>query len=484
MLLNSFNFWIIFPFIFIVYWLVPSRYVSTKKWILIIVSYLLYMNFKPAYALILLGVTLITYICALILDNLKNKKKRKNLLWTGTILAILPLLVFKYYNFINVSIYQLMETMGLRFHLSGLNMVIPLGISFFTFQALGYLFDVYYFKIKVERNFTDYLLFCSFFPQTASGPISKASELLPQIKKNHPFNYNQAREGLQTLLWGMFLKVVVADRLGIYVDTVFGNYEHYSGLTCFVASVFYSFQIYGDFAGYSLMAIGISKILGYDLINNFNRPYLANNITDFWKRWHISLTRWLTPYIYIPLGGNRCTKLRQYWNIMITFIVSGIWHGANWNYIIWGVLHGFFQIIEKAFGLDPKGKLNNKIESKNFNIITSCIIKILRIIITFLLVNFAWIFFRMPTIESAWNVIVKILFNSSGLWEDVPYKPITITFFIIIIGHEIFEEFFPGKLPIYNNKCSAIRWASYLFLMAFIILYGVLDSTQFIYVSF
>lgn len=331
MLFNSFNFWIVFPFIFAVYWIIPVKYTSAKKWFLILASYLLYMNFKPAYALILLGITVVTYVVALYLESpitSAHIKRRRIIVWTGVVLAALPLIVFKYYNFINESIFSAMEAIGIRLNMPGLNWAVPVGISFFTFQALGYMLDVYFRKIRAERSFSDYLLFCSFFPQTASGPISKASELLPQIKAPNAFKYERVREGLHILLWGMFLKVVFADRLGLYVDTVYGNVEHYSGITCLVASIFYSFQIYGDFAGYSLMAIGIGKILGFDLVNNFNHPYLATSITDFWRRWHISLTRWLTSYIYIPLGGSRCTKIRQYWNIMVTFLVSGIWHGA------------------------------------------------------------------------------------------------------------------------------------------------------------
>lgn len=358
MLFNSFNFWIIFPFIFVIYWIIPIKYTSAKRWFLILASYLLYMNFNPAYALILLGITIVTYVAALYLESTfasANIKKRKIIVWTGVVLAALPLLVFKYYNFINDSIFSAMEVIGIKFNLPGLNWAVPVGISFFTFQALGYMLDVYFHKIRAERSFSDYLLFCSFFPQTASGPISKASELLPQIKSPSQFNYGKAREGLQILLWGMFLKVVFADRLGLYVDTVYDNVEYYSGVTCLVASIFYSFQIYGDFAGYSLMAIGIGKLIGFDLVNNFNHPYLATSITDFWRRWHISLTRWLTSYIYIPLGGSHCRKIRQYWNIMVTFLVSGIWHGANWTFIVWGLFMERSRLLRKFWNLTQRG---------------------------------------------------------------------------------------------------------------------------------
>lgn len=224
------------------------------------------------------------------LDIQSDAKRKKTLCWCFAALGLLPLLVFKYYNFLNDSLTGVLEAAGLHFALHGLNWAIPVGISFFTFQAVGYLLDVYHKRISAEKDFLDFALFVGFFPQVASGPISKASELLPQIKSTHTFRYEQCRDGLKLLLWGMFLKVVVADRLGIYVDTVYENYEHFSGMNCFIASVFYTIQIYGDFAGYSLMAVGIAKTMGFDLVNNFNRPYFATSITEFWKRWHISLT--------------------------------------------------------------------------------------------------------------------------------------------------------------------------------------------------
>ena len=228
---------------------------------------------------------------------------------------------------------------------------VPIGISFFSFQAYGYLADVYYRRTDCERNLRDYALFISFFPQIASGPISKAKDLLPQIKSLKTFDADKATQGLKLLLWGLFLKVVLADRLGLYVDSIYDNYTYQTGFSLFVASLCYSLQIYGDFAGYSLMAIGVAKVLGFDLINNFNRPYFATSITDFWHRWHISLSIWLRDYVYIPLGGSRCSKLRTYWNIFATFLVSGIWHGANWTFIIWGIIHGVAQIAEKALRL-------------------------------------------------------------------------------------------------------------------------------------
>ena len=312
----------------------------------------------------------------------------------------------------------------------------------------------------------------SFFPQVTSGPISTANELLPQIKATHKFDYEQGKQGLKFLLWGMFIKLVVADRLGLFVDTVYANYIHYNGATCFVASVFYTLQIYCDFAGYSLMAIGIARTLGFNLPDNFRRPYFAISITDFWKRWHITLTRWLTQHIYIPLGGNRCSKARNYWNIFVTFLVSGIWHGANWTFIVWGCMHGVLQIIEKALG-------RQKYEGNNG------FVKAIRILVTFLLVNFAWIFFRMPDITSAGIVIGKI-FTSVGTPDltglDIFSKLILFIGTAILVFKDVKDEFLPNKLTFLRK--GFFRWSIYIVLFAMILTLGVLDSGQFIYVNF
>lgn len=433
---------------------------------MIIISYILYLNWIPAYGIILLGITAITYISAIYIE--KRSSKKRIIIYTSVCLTLLPLFIFKYYNFINDSIEILLSSWKIEYDFKGFELIAPIGISFYTFQALGYLWDVYYKRIPAERNWWDYMLFISFFPQIASGPISKASDLLPQIKSNRKFNYVQCVEGLKNLLWGMFLKVVLADRLALYVDSVYSNYEFQSGISCFVASICYSFQIYGDFAGYSLMAIGVGKLLGFNLVNNFNRPYLATSVTDFWRRWHISLSTWLKDYIYIPLGGSRCSKLKNYWNIFITFLISGIWHGANWTFIVWGICHGLFQIFEKFFDLQK----NNKIPS--------CI----KIIFTFTLVNFAWIFFRMPNINSAFNIIIKI-FTDKNFDIFLPTKSNLLFMIVslsIVILKEIIEEFL--KIKLLNNKKLSIRWITYLILITMILLCGVFDSGQFIYINF
>lgn len=474
MLFNSFDFWVVFPFVFLLYWLIPSSALILRKWFLIVVSYLLYMNWKPAFALVLFYVTSITYIGGLVFRG-RAIKKRVYLITLFVILAIGPLMIYKYYNFLTEICNGILSYVHLQYEIRGLNWAIPMGISFFTFQSLGYMLDVCYGKIKAEKSFSNYLLFCSFFPQIVSGPISKASELLPQIKKAHTFCYKQGVSGLKILLWGMFLKCVMADRLGMYVDIVFSNYEHFSSCNCIIASCFYSFQIYGDFAGYSLMALGVGKMLGYNLVNNFKYPYLSDSITAFWRHWHISLTRWLTSYIYIPLGGNRCSKTKQNFNIMLTFLVSGLWHGANWTFIFWGFLHGFYQIVEKVMGIDPKGKYaNSRILIR---------IKLLRIFVVFILVTFAWIFFRMPNLSEAMGFLSNILFGKEA--QPILYKLSNTAklLSLITISIVVFEEY----LSLYRPKIAKYLRNNYLvYIVLFVMLLsvGVLDSGQFIYANF
>ena len=404
-------------------------------------------------------------------EDIKNevKKRRKWFAWLFALFGLLPLLIFKYYNFLNSSIYDGLAAIGLQFSLPGLNWAVPVGISFFTFQAVGYMLDVYHGRIKAEKNFTNYVLFVSFFPQIASGPISKADELLPQIKTIKTFDYSLAVSGLRFLLWGMFLKVAVADRAGIYVDTVFEAYDKFSGAGCAIASVLYSIQIYADFAGYSLMAVGIAKTLGFDLINNFKRPYFATSVSDFWKRWHISLTRWLTQQVYIPLGGSRCSKTRTYCNILVTFLVSGIWHGANWTFIFWGVLHGFCQIIEKFLGW-------NKKSYKGFT-------KFARIVLTFLVVTIAWTIFRSPSLSDAFGFIGRYFSLSGNVLAEESTLIYIIIGVIIVLVYEVIRELYPATYKKLRSK-QWVRWVTYLTIFSLIMLIGVFDGSSFIYVSF
>ena len=476
MLLNSFNFIALFPFIFLLYWLIPRGGGGYRRAaFLLLLSYVLYMCWAPAWALLLLVVTTVTYCGGLIFEGATDSPTRKRrCVAVFSVLAFLPLIFWKYYNFLSVNLEASLQFIGAPVGLPGLNWAVPIGISFFTFQAAGYMFDVYFGKIKAERNFLDYALFISFFPQIAAGPISRAGNLLPQLKNLPAFDYTRAVQGLKCMLWGVFLKTVLADRLGLVVDSVFDNYEFQSGSSCLLAAVLYSFQIYGDFAGYSLMAVGVAKLVGIDLINNFERPYLAASVTEFWRRWHISLSTWLRDYVYIPLGGNRCSKLRSYLNIMITFLVSGLWHGANWTFVVWGGIHGLFQIAEKAMGLQKCGR--------------GGVIKALRICLTFVLATFAWIFFRMPTIGDAWAVICKMIGERSVTGSlDFEGGRSTLVLIVLSLGvvivSELMQEYAP-KISPFSSRFQTVRWGAYTGALLMVLLFGVLDAGQFIYVNF
>ena len=495
MLFNSFKFWIVFALVFAAYWIIPARAHWLRKLYLVVVSYALYMNWQPSFALVLFFVTLVTYVGARVIgaidtrmaadksgggnsESLLLTRKRKWAGWVFALLSLMPLLIFKYYNFINGIVFAFLSRLGVHYDIPGLNWAIPVGISFFTFQALGYFFDVYRKREEPEKSFVDYLLFCSFFPQTASGPISKASELLPQIKSEKKFVFANGVQGLKWILWGIFLKCVFADSFGLYVDTVMNNYQFFSGYNCALAAILFTLQIYGDFAGYSFMAVGIAETLGFHLVNNFRRPYFAESITEFWRRWHISLTRWLTQHVYIPLGGSRCSKPRQYANIMATFLVSGLWHGANYTFLVWGGLHGIAQIGEKAAGLDPKGR-----HAKKKWLLRA---KPLRIIITFAVVTLAWIFFRMPTLTQAWEFIVRI-FTDHTL-QPLMYKAtntdklITFLAILIVFVAELRAEYLKEKTKWLESSWA--RWLIYISLFAMILSLGVLDAGSFIYVNF
>jgi len=424
---------------------------------------------------VLLWVTTVTYFAARLISRKRRNGvdvKHKFIFIFGLVLTLLPLGLFKYYNFLNSILVESLSDVGVVVGLPGINWILPLGLSFFTLQAVGYFTDVYLRRVEVEKNWWDYMLFVSFFPQIAAGPISKAKDLLPQIKAIRSFNYEQVVQGMKWLLWGMFMKVVMADRVGIYVDTIFNNYEEVSGISCFIGSLLYTFQIYGDFAGYSFMAVGVGKMLGFELINNFQRPYLSQSITEFWHRWHISLSIWLKDYIYIPLGGSRCSKVRNYFNIFVTFLVSGIWHGANWTFVIWGMLHGMFQIIEKVLGLHKSNSIG--------------ITKIIRIFVTFILVNFVWVFFRMPTLENATNIICRMFTNRE--LSIVEITPSMVMFIIISLGivfiKDLLDEFSNSNYRLFHIPNLFVRWSVYIILLFIILTCGVFDASQFIYVNF
>lgn len=338
MLFNSLNFIIFFVAVVVIYYLLPKN--SWRKVFLLGASYYFYACFNFAMLSILLLETAVAYgygrLSTMTLRQGSGQAPSKTFLAGTIILLLLPLLCFKYLNFLMGTVGDVLALSGALVEMPSFELLLPIGISFYTFMAVGYVVDVYKGKIEAEKNLLDFALFVGFFPQIASGPIGRAGQLIPQLKAKHPLLYANITAGAKMMLWGFFMKLVVGDRAGIYVDTVFGNYAHYNGTSLLLATFMYTIQIYCDFAGYSLIAIGCAKMMGIELMENFRRPYFATSVADFWRKWHISLSTWFRDYVYFPCGGSRCSTLKTYRNLMITFLVSGLWHGAAYNFILWG----------------------------------------------------------------------------------------------------------------------------------------------------
>ena len=478
MLFTSFNFIIFFPAVISIYYLLPKKI----RWeFLLLASYYFYININPAYALLLIGVTVTTYFFTNLFGKTESEKLRKWLFIADIIITLAPLFFFKYYNFINQSIFDLLNYWGLKWPLPNIGLLLPIGISFYTFMALGYSIDVYNEDIKAEKNFGIVALFLSFFPIVLSGPIERSKNMFHQFKGKLEFNYQRTVKGLQLILWGYFMKLVVAERVAIYVSTIFGNYEFHSGISLLFATLLYPFQIYGDLGGYSLIAIGCANVLGVDIIANFRRPFLATSMSDFWRRWHMSLITWMTDYIYTPISFS----LRKYkvWGIvfalMLTFLISGIWHGAALIYIIWGTFQGILLSIE-AVTNRRKATLEKKFDlrKKAWYIAFSCIL-------TYFLFSFSLLIAgAVDSIPDALNVIERIFTNKQSLFVN------RTTLFYMFIGigllflSELRDEFFPDKFKLFQNKNLYVRWGAYFSILFLILLIGVFNGGQFIYFKF
>ncbi len=471
MLFNSLQFLIFFPLVCIVYFILRSN--KSRIPFLLIASYYFYMNWNPAYAILILTSTLLTYLCGIFVEiNNSEKHKKKLFLTISLIINFSILFIFKYFNFINESVFSIMEYVGIRWSVPNLDVLLPVGISFYTFQAVGYSIDVYRGTIKAEKNFITYALFVSFFPQLVAGPIERAKNLLPQFYEEHKFDYNNVVEGLKLMLWGFFMKICVADTLCEYVNAVFNNVEHHNGASLILATIFFTFQIYCDFGGYSNIAIGAARVMGFRLMENFHYPYFSLNIKEFWRRWHISLSSWFMDYVYIPLGGNRVKYPRHLLNLMITFIVSGIWHGANWTFVLWGALHGCYQVIGNIF--------RKYIYTPKY---TTVISKVFSTLLCFVLVAFAWIFFRANNVNDAFLIIEKIFTQQGQVFVDVPSFVYGFAGLFILIIKD-FKDNFNIDIHFMHSKYAVIRYISVVALITYIILFGTFSSGQFIYFQF
>ncbi|MCQ2525044.1 MAG: MBOAT family protein [Lachnospiraceae bacterium] len=408
---NSVDFMIFFPVVLAFYFVMPKK--LRTIWLLI-ASYFFYMSWNAVYALLIGGSTLVTYVSGLLLSKLETSKGKKLVMVFCIVINLSILALFKYGNFFIDSMNQVLRHINVVAVPGRLNLLLPVGISFYTFQALGYIIDVYRGDVLVERNFIRYALFVSFFPQLVAGPIERSKNLLNQMRNIENialFNARRIASGAIMMVWGYFMKMVIADRMSILVDTVFNDYRMYGSAELFLATTGFAIQIYCDFASYSIIALGAARIMGFELMENFNAPYFAQSIKEFWSRWHISLSTWFRDYLYIPLGGNRKGKVRKYLNLMIVFLVSGLWHGANFTFVVWGAIHGFFQVVSdctRGFFIKLNERLKIKTDVFSF--------KLLRILVTFLMVSFAWIFFRSDSISDALRFI-KRMFDRPTPWN-------------------------------------------------------------------
>lgn len=403
MFFNSLEYALFLPIVFILYWYGTNGNLKKQNVILLVASYFFYSAWDYRFLALLIFSTLLDYFTSIKIHNSNTKSRRKIWLLISVLANLGFLGFFKYYNFFIDSFASLLTTFGWQPNLWTLNIILPVGISFYTFHGLSYVYDIYNRKITPEYNFIDYSLFVSFFPLLVAGPIERATHLLPQIKQNRTFDFQQAGSGVRQMIWGFFKKVVIADSLAPAVNDIFLNYETYSGGTLVLGVVFFAIQIYGDFSGYSDIALGTAKIFGFDLIENFRFPYFSQNIAEFWKRWHISLSSWFRDYVYIPLGGSREGKWIGIRNVFVIFLISGFWHGANWTFIVWGLVHALFFVPSYLLRSREEPVIQTNRLSWSKLLVTS-----IRICWTFTLVCFAWIFFRSESLSEAVHFISKI----------------------------------------------------------------------------
>lgn len=469
MLFNSLAFLLFFPIVCVLYFCIPANQMKCRNVLLLVASYYFYMNWEPAYSLLLLTSTVVTYSAAIGMEFVKEKFRKKCILVASIVINLSILFLFKYYNFLTSNIREVLQCCDLSMHIPEFKWLLPVGISFYTFQALGYSIDVYRGSTKVERNFLIYALFVSFFPQLVAGPIERSNNLLKQFRMEHCFDYDRVMCGIRQMVWGFFIKLVLADRCAIYVNMVFNHVDYLNGGDYLIASLLFPFQIYGDFAGYSLIAIGVANVLGFRLMDNFQRPYLASSVGEFWHRWHISLSTWFKDYVYIPLGGNRVKRWRNYFNLFITFLLSGIWHGANWTFFCWGGIHGMLLCLEKSLGVT---KRNYRGCLRFFHTIT-----------TFVIVSIAWIFFRANNLHDAIRVCRGIVMDlQKPDWQYGILIASVIAIFILL-----FKEFaieFQWQWYKKAVKSKVLLHIYLVLIISYIIIFGVFSGDQFIYFQF
>lgn len=471
MLFNTISFIYFLPVVIILYYLIPHKY----RWIMLLAaSYYFYMSWKIEYIVLIVVSTLIDYFSGLMMEKIPEQKKRRPFLILSLLTNLGLLFSFKYFNFVSENVSYILQQFNVLHNAPVMNLLLPVGISFYTFQTLSYSIDVYYGRQKAERHLGYFALYVSFFPQLVAGPIERFSRLTPQLKQKHNFSYKNLANGLRLILYGLFIKMVIADNLSGIVDQIYTAPQNYHSVDILKGVFFYSFQIYSDFYGYSIIAIGSALIMGIQIIDNFKTPYLAQSIDEFWQRWHISLSTWFRDYLYFPLGGSRVRKIRWIVNILIVFVVSGIWHGANWTFLIWGALFGVLYLFEKALQKIFSVSIHNKAFS---------VWHIVHAIKTFVLVSFIWIFFRSQSFSEAMNLFALIFSNS-----NVDAANLIIPYYVwVFLGLFILSD-----IILYNKRFDKTiaqmnvvsRWSVYSVMIFVIIVFAGVDNFPFIYFQF
>lgn len=482
MLFNSISFAIFLPIVFVLYWFVTKRNHKLQNILLLVTSYYFYSCWDWRFLFLLIFSTILDYFTGIKMAEARNQAMKKLWFWLSISINLGFLGVFKYYNFFATSFAEGLSDLGFQVNPWTLQVILPVGISFYTFHGLSYVIDIYKDRIKPERNFIDYSLFVSFFPLLVAGPIERATHLLPQIKKERIFVYARAVDGMRQILWGLFKKIVIADNCAEYANMIFNNSADYSGSTLALGALFFTFQIYGDFSGYSDIALGTARLFGIDLLKNFAFPYFSRDIAEFWRRWHISLSTWFRDYLYIPLGGSRGGTWMKVRNTFIIFLVSGFWHGANWTFIMWGFLNALFIMPSILF----------KTNRKNLDVVAEgrilpSVNEVLSMFLTFGLTVLAWIFFRADSVGHAFSYITGIFSNSlfsipqfSGM-KEAETLIILIALFMIIewLGRER-----PYAIATLGDKWPRpVRWAFYYILIITIFEFTGNEQT-FIYFQF
>jgi alginate O-acetyltransferase complex protein AlgI len=490
MLFNSVEFLFFFPVVTILYFLLPHKY----RWFhLLMASCIFYCAFIPVYIFILFFTIIIDYFAGILIENAEGRR-RKIFLAMSIVANVGVLAIFKYYNFFVDNFNGLLHLIHLNVKpLPFWDIILPIGLSFHTFQAMSYTIEVYRGNHPAERHFGIYGLYVMFYPQLVAGPIERPQNLLHQFREVHTFDQSRVSSGLKLMLWGLFKKIVIADRLAQYVNQVYDHPEHFSGLPLIIATVFFAIQIYCDFSGYSDIAIGSARVMGFKLMRNFNRPYFSKTISEFWSRWHISLSTWFRDYLYITLGGNRVNKRRWYFNLFFVFLVSGFWHGANWTFIIWGALHGTY-LIFSLISKNVRHRINDSLGisgNKRF-------LNLLDMAIVFVLVDFAWIFFRAQNLNDATMIIKKLFASSQALKDGVIYYGLTsakilfakldwmlaVVGILIMLGVELLQRYQSPVLYL-QAKPQPLRWIAYYTLIMITIVFGMYGKqVQFIYFQF